>query len=515
MGQPVSQSSGRGEPEHPETNLTSSNRNRFLWLAVLIVVSPWPVAVAVYRSDNLNDDTYITLTYARNLAEGSGFVYNHGGPSLGTTTPLWALLCAAAGKAAPGSDLADLAVGLSAACWIAAAWLFYLGRRVWRIDTPLSVILASTILIGGWQTLGTEFYLFELLLVSALLAACANRPGVSGLLCGLLFLTRGEGILLVPCLLVYPVLAGARPWHDPGVFVRFAARLSAGFIAVLLPWCGYAWFTFGGILPDTLDAKMAQGTFQARFAEMLVPWALAWWHRSWLWPLTVTYWALAFAGAYRIVRHDRRLAVFLLWIAAYVAGYAILGVAAYYWYQYPIYFVWMLLVGTGMYMASRGVRGLTFLPARVRCAVAPALVAILLAAQLHPASLVRYEGDWRAPMYRDAATWLNDHAPSGASVGAAEVGYLGYFTRLAVVDLFGLTTPDTLPFAARQDFAGAIVEHLPDFYLSCGYSQDLPVIESEEFQRRYHIVHMLEGEPYLRPVTIYARNSSMARPEDS
>jgi arabinofuranosyltransferase len=38
------------------------------------------------------DDAYITFRYARNLAEGSGFVYNPGQLALGITTSLYTLL---------------------------------------------------------------------------------------------------------------------------------------------------------------------------------------------------------------------------------------------------------------------------------------------------------------------------------------------------------------------------------------------------------------------------------------
>src|SRR5262245_13423472 len=39
------------------------------------------------------DDAYITFRYARNLAAGVGFVYHAGEWILGTTSPLFGLLC--------------------------------------------------------------------------------------------------------------------------------------------------------------------------------------------------------------------------------------------------------------------------------------------------------------------------------------------------------------------------------------------------------------------------------------
>ncbi len=40
------------------------------------------------------EDSYITYRYARNLAEGKGFVYNEGERFLGTTAPFYALILA-------------------------------------------------------------------------------------------------------------------------------------------------------------------------------------------------------------------------------------------------------------------------------------------------------------------------------------------------------------------------------------------------------------------------------------
>ncbi|MDP6777925.1 MAG: hypothetical protein QGI83_14300, partial [Candidatus Latescibacteria bacterium] len=44
------------------------------------------------------DDPYITYRYARNIAEGHGFIYNPGESVLGTTAPLYALILALGGQ---------------------------------------------------------------------------------------------------------------------------------------------------------------------------------------------------------------------------------------------------------------------------------------------------------------------------------------------------------------------------------------------------------------------------------
>ncbi len=55
------------------------------------------VAVAVRllllsREDYLEDDTFITLRFARNIAEGAGYAFNSGEPVYGASSPLYTLL---------------------------------------------------------------------------------------------------------------------------------------------------------------------------------------------------------------------------------------------------------------------------------------------------------------------------------------------------------------------------------------------------------------------------------------
>ncbi len=62
-----------------------------LTAAVLFLL---PIAVRLVPGPRTVDDAYITFRYARNILNGSGFVYNPGEHVLGTTTPLYTGLMA-------------------------------------------------------------------------------------------------------------------------------------------------------------------------------------------------------------------------------------------------------------------------------------------------------------------------------------------------------------------------------------------------------------------------------------
>jgi hypothetical protein len=70
-------------------------RNSVLLLSCIIAciaIRAW-----FWNATNLTlEDALISFRYAGNIASGNGFVYNHGERVLGTSTPLWTLILAAA-----------------------------------------------------------------------------------------------------------------------------------------------------------------------------------------------------------------------------------------------------------------------------------------------------------------------------------------------------------------------------------------------------------------------------------
>ncbi len=61
-----------------------------LWLALLLIVG-FTGATALFIPGTMQEDALITARYARNLADGNGFVFNLDEKVLGTTAPGWAL----------------------------------------------------------------------------------------------------------------------------------------------------------------------------------------------------------------------------------------------------------------------------------------------------------------------------------------------------------------------------------------------------------------------------------------
>ncbi|MFQ3580684.1 hypothetical protein J8C06_04425 [Chloracidobacterium validum] len=480
---------------------------------VLALASLFPVWCGVGQGFNLNDDAYITLTYAKNLAAGRGFVFNHPPATFGTTTPLLALVVAALGALLRGVSVEAVAVWVTVLAWIAAGWSFYGFRRAWGLSDESALLVALAVLFGGWSgpmgVLGSEVFLFHALLVLTFSLHLAGYGVASGVAAGLLFLTRGEGVLALGVIglsagaqwLVTPLgeadASGGAPkpaWRQ--VVTTLASSLLrpvVGFGIVVGLWAVYAYGTFGHVLPATLSAKRIQVALGwPTFTHEL---ATKWW-RNWGGPalghpLLSVWWALVAVGISAAIWSRRRWLVFLLWLIGYVGGYAALGVAGYWWYQTPVFLSLHLFFALGLVAV---VERLAVWRNGQLHLIGRAVTVCGLACAMWPAAkaVTTYHGDWRASSYRALAAWFHAHAHPTDRVAFHEVGYLGFYSEQRIVDLCGLTTPEVLPHFARRDLTWPLRTLLPEWYVASPTWDILPALrEGGWLDQHYHQVATL------------------------
>lgn len=492
-------------------DVLNGKRRGLVWLVAAISLFP---AWAAMRTDHrlLGEDPLITLTFAKNLARGDGFVFNHPPPVLGTTSPVYAVLVAAFDRLLPFAGPLETAVWLSTACWVAALWIFVgfrreLGLSSWQVAGVTGALAAT-----GWVTrLDFEGYPFAALLVFAIGLSARGSNFSAGVAAGLLFLTRGEGLLLIPLLAVVAVIAdrresSARPARP---IASGTARLVLGFGVPVLLWSAYALPTFGSILPNTLAAKIAQGSsgLWQTFLDQLV----RVWLPGWVSPLAPPSapaaslaWVLVALGLVVLAKTRSPLLLLPAWTAAYVAGYGALGVAGYPWYACPVFFTLAVLLGAGLGRVAE------WLMARVRRpAAAVAVAGAVLVAGLAPfavgtaAVVARRQPSPRHVAYSEMARWFREHVDPGASIAYHEVGYLGFHTDNRIVDLLGLVTPGLEEHVAAGDFAWGFWREQPDYLVCLEGSRFFEgILRDPRFAKRYRPVAILEGFDG-RSLTIY------------
>lgn len=396
--------------------------------------------VFVVIHTGLIDDAYITLDYARTLAEHFQWAMIPGQPDNTETTPLYVMLVAL-GTWLLGSPVVGLGVVFMASFGV----LTYALRRsarsaglpAWAGLLGALLLLANPLLLSS---VGLGVDLIAALLALLLLAAANGRPVMFGVVAGLLALTRLDLVLFVPILL----LARRDLW-------RGWWRIALAAAAVSLPWFAWSWYVLGSAIPDTLVIKQLQNsswgiwTFSTGMELFLgkypVPTGL-----SLLAPafalLALLAWLPLRAVAFRH-RTPRRLDVAALLAVGAIAYYFVytrLHVAPFHWYYAPsiIALTIFLAMAVGLAATAAGRN----LGRRVVALTATSAAALLTSAQF--VFLGQQGLPWaEAPIMTNGYT-PGEYARMGIALGNRigndtvgspdEVGTLAFFCECRIED---------------------------------------------------------------------------------
>lgn len=493
----------------------STTPSSLFTIMLLIVVSFFPLVTAYRYPVFLNDDSYITLAYAKNLVNGNGFVFNHPPAVLGTTTPLFTILVAGLSWITK-VDIVVVAVFLSAFCWLGIAWIFFFFRKEWQLASWQIGILALVLVGSGWiASLGMESYLFAFLLVLSISLLLRESYWLTGFTIGLLFLTRGEGVLVIA---VSSIAILIRDWVTrKSIDVKSIQKLlkvGFSFAFPVLIWAVYAHFTFGSFLPNTLAAKeaQAQSGLWRPFLQRLIDEWIPLWGKSFdlgTLPFVNFWWIAIIIGFASVLLHKGRWLILVGWIILYVVGYSLINVSAYGWYQRPILFVLNLLFGLGIItIVETTIRYMKPRNLSLAISLVIAITAIVVLAKPTLTNMLAYKGDPRGQSYVTLSRWFREHALSSESIAFIEIGYLGYYTDNRIIDLAGLILPDVPSHIAKRDFSWGFWQYTPDYYI---YLPDFDwalasIRDDPRFDQQYRIVVTLPG-PRDTDFAIYKRIS--------
>ncbi|GAA1975525.1 hypothetical protein [Amycolatopsis minnesotensis] len=413
------------------------------------------VVVFALASAHLIDDTYITLSYARNLAFHGRWGLLADATANTATSPLNVLTLAALTFVTRN---AVFAAGLSfVACQVLTVLAL---RRIgaamelprWFAPVTAAALMVNPVLLSS---IGLEVALGVAGIGWLLVFARERRPLALGLVTGALALVRLD--LLVVAAVV--VLVRRRCWTG-------GWRTAFGTALVAVPWFALSWVALGAAVPDTLVIKTQQGAQRAwgRWDFGNGP-ALYW--RYFPWQVVLSFapvvlaavaslvWTVALLRRSPAAKRTAPFAVLALAGAAYCFVYIGLGVPPYHWYY-----------GPGIACATVFV-----------CAAASSLsgtgVVRLLAAGLIGASALAYAGGGLprafAPItsnYTSSAQYAEIGRAVGAITGgkvvasAGEIGVLAYTCDCAVVDVFSDRGRLRDAIAAAKTTAGPVVRTL-------------------------------------------------------
>ncbi len=370
------------------------------------------------------DDPWITYRYAENLAEGRGFVFNPGERVCGTSTPLYTLILAAAHLG--GLPVPATSWTLSFLAMIGTVVATFLVVR--RVAGDRAAIVAGSLLVTMQvfhrvATYGMETPVYVLLIVCAFLAYVHERIGLAALLAGLCLVLRLDGGAVGVSLFAAELLRRRQvPW-----------RALLVFLAVSLPWFVFAQIYFGSVFPSSMLAKRMHTN--AEIMKWLPQWLL-------LQPAL----AVAVFGWIKLLatRESRRLGVPLaIWGSVYATAFTLGGVEGYDWYLTPLAALVAIGAGTGI----AAMVDILEEPWPLRWAALLGLCAVAVYPDAHRIK-ERYRGEegirGSEALRLEAALWMRDNLPPGATICTGGVGHIGYFSNRPVLDAMGLVSPQVL-----------------------------------------------------------------------
>jgi hypothetical protein len=410
------------------------------------------------------DDSWIHLTYARNLALHGEWSFQPGQLSAGSTAPLWTFLLTLGFWLRLGPYVWTYLLGELSLLSLAALAEWAVRRQIptYRPHVPWVGIFFVAEWHLQWAALsGMETLLQALLmtLVLVLLMIGMRRYLLLGVLTGLSLWVRPDGLTLLGPVGLVILLAE----HGPRAKALAVVRYLTGLAALLIPYVAFNLWLSGTPMPNTFYAKQAEyAAWQARPllvriwvlmlqlftgpGVILLPGVVGWLilslrRRNW-----ASLAAMAWCGGY--------LLLYILRLPAYQHGRYLMPAM-------PLYFLCGLLAllefQTSTLMAKQ------YWLARAVWMYSLVLVTVgfvMLGARSYANDVGLIESEMVA-----TAKWADAHLPPDALVAAHDIGALGYFDRHQLIDLAGLISPEVVPFIRDENRLASYLDYRHADYL--------------------------------------------------
>jgi hypothetical protein len=411
--------------------------------ALIAVLFYLLVSALIFRIGFPLDDTWIHLTYARNLAEHGEWAFRLGVRSSGSTSPLWTFL---------------LSIGflLKLAPYI---WTYFLG---WVLLTLLGIHaenIARSLMdsykprvpwaglffvfawhltwsaVSGMETLLHGYIIFVVL---SLLISGSRRYLALGLIAGVSIWVRPDGLTLLGPLLFTAFLVE----KDFKSRSEALLKILIGFGALFVPYLLFNLVLSGNPMPNTFYAKQAE--YQAYwlslpFLDRVI---------GYVWPLIASPFLVLLPGAVlwiinAVRAHNWAAIGSIIWFLGYIVIY-FMRMPPYQHGRYiipafPIMYLWGILGMIEFVLSPKANRRVVF-------AWQVLLGTMCVIFSYIGARQNAYDVYWIESEMVQAAKWVQQNIPPNALLAVHDIGALGYYVPNPIIDMAGLITPDVVPF---------------------------------------------------------------------
>jgi hypothetical protein len=403
-----------------------------------------------YRVGFPLDDSWIHLTYARNLAVYGEWAFRPGNPSAGSTAPLWTALLSIGFflKLAPYiwtyilGTLILFGMGLLGEMVVRHVSASYQSRFPW---VGVFLILEWHLVWSAGSGMETLLHALILTTVLGMLMSGTRRFMTLGLLVGLSVWVRPDGITLIGPVIVHALASSGsakKRWRDLSLF-------AIGFASLLVPYLLFNLILAGTPMPNTYYAKQAEYAawqarpFLSRFGELslqffagpslaLLPAAIGWFIVS-------------------LRKRDWGTLVGMVWFVGYLYLYVerlpVYQHGRYIMPAMPIFFLWGL-VALADFTKSKKLGRYHWLVATLGNFFAGALCVVfwVVGGYTYAQDVALIESEMVA-----SARWVAKNVPQKDIIAAHDIGALGYFDSHELIDLAGLISPEVIPFIRDEE----------------------------------------------------------------
>ena len=440
------------------------------------------------------DDPFITYRYARNFANGFGFVYNYGERVQSTTTPLFTILLA--GISLFWDNIPKLANLIGALSLGLGAIFIWDLAQTWQTPVVgwISLLIYPSFPLL-FTTISSETPLYLAFCLGTFAFYAKKDYSFTAILAALATLTRPDGVLVPVILGIHYLLFIKKPIPWKAIIL---------FLVPTLVWFTFAWIYFGSPLPVTLAAKQHQESmaisqsFAQGFITTAKPYTNQW---QYIYALVFA----AFGLIFSVFQH-RTWLLYLIWPVLYFIAYALLDVSRYFWYYAPLVPGFVVAFGLGINSAQKLWQRIS-IPYQtldnwrsIQFVLLPLiLVTPLLYSQVDV--LINSWGrvDARYAIYRAIGEWLTANTPEDATIGVLEVGIIGYYAKRPMVDFAGLLQPLTSQQidvdTTYIDLTKWAIEYYKPNYIVL-HSNWIPEFENSYLTEKCQIIKYFNGSEY-------------------
>lgn len=396
------------------------------------------------------DDFYIHLQYVKNLIELNSWSFSGLLPSYGTTSPLWVITLFIFGKI--GINLILTAKLLSVLCSLVIFWIVLIKREKYT-NKNLFLILIISLAFNHWGRLsagsGMEAtfaaFIFFVIILFLMNKEIVNKNIIiMGILNAALIMIRPEFVYVPFLIFIYYVFKTRKKIIVPSIFL-------ACFFLILIPWILYSFHNFNAIIPTTVAVKSLNinpsfESFCYSFSKVFIFYFSS---------NAIEFVILIFISLHEIRNHKNKnikleniLIVFLIFglIFIYLINGATNGEIISYRYGFPIipsllYFSYTYLDNNPSFRINKYFNRKKYIIAIIGVII---LSNSFLTVWHFPSLIKSY--NYVENVLVKYGTYLKKNANPNDVVACYDIGAVGFYSQIKVLDLIGLVTPETIKF---------------------------------------------------------------------